>query len=109
MMDFFDRLDNGRYANFKVQYLNGLQIKTITDPTDLNTVFNLANNWLKPKALPGSGYASTYATKVDKVEKKSTLKGETKNNEDKQQGKLKTEGKVEGERKPRTKKIECFI
>jgi hypothetical protein len=72
-------------------------------------VFNLANNWLKPKALPGSGYASTYATKVDKVEKKSTLKGETKNNEDKQQGKLKTEGKVEGERKPRTKKIECFI
>jgi hypothetical protein len=108
-MDFFDRLDNGRYANFKVQYLNGLQIKTITDPTDLNTVFNLANNWLKPKALPGGGYASTYATKVDKVEKKSAPKGETKNDEDKQQRKLKTERRVEGERKPRTKKLECFI
>jgi hypothetical protein len=71
-MDFFDGLDNGRYANFKVQYLNSLQIKTITAPTDLNTVFNLANNWLKLKALPGGGYANTYATKVDKVDKKST-------------------------------------
>jgi len=30
----------------------------------------LANNWLKPKSLPGGGYASTYATRVDKVEKK---------------------------------------
>jgi len=108
-MDFFDRLDNGRYANFKVQYLNGLQIKTITDPTDLNTVFNLANNWLKPKALPGGGYASTYAMKVDKVEKKSAPKGETKNDGDKQQGKLKTEGRIKGEQKPRTKKLECFI
>jgi hypothetical protein len=108
-MDFFDGLDNGRYADFKVQYLNGLQIKTITAPTDLNTVFNLANNWLKPKALPGGGYASTYATKVEKVEKKSTPKGETKNDAGKQQETVKTEGKVERERKPRTKKIECFI
>jgi hypothetical protein len=77
-MDFFDRLDNGRYADFKVQYLNSLQIKTITAPRDLNTVFNLANNWLEPKALPGGGYASTYATKVDKVEKKTNLKRENK-------------------------------
>jgi hypothetical protein len=81
----------------------------ITAPTDLNTMFNLANNWLKPKALPGGGCARTYATKVDKLEKKSAPKEETKNGEDKQQGKLKTEGKVEGERKPRTKKLECFI
>ena len=72
-------------------------------------MFNLANNWLKLKALPGGGYASTYATKVDKVKKKSTPKGETKNDGDKQQGKLKMEGKVESERKPRAKKIECFI
>jgi len=108
-MDLFDGLDNGRYADFKVQYLNGLQIKTITAPTDLNTVFNLANNWLKPKALPGGGYASTYATKVDKVKKKPTPKEETKNDGDKQQGKLKTDGKIESEQKTRTKKIECFI
>jgi len=45
-MDFFDGLDNGRYPEFKVQYLNGLQIKTIMAPADLNMIFNLANNWL---------------------------------------------------------------
>jgi hypothetical protein len=39
-------------------------------PTELNTIFDLANNWLKPKALTGGGYASTYATKADFVEKK---------------------------------------
>jgi hypothetical protein len=33
----------------------------------------LANNWLKPKALVGGGYASTYAAKVDHVEKKKEL------------------------------------
>jgi hypothetical protein len=74
-MDFFDGLDHGRYANFKVRYLNSLQIKTITAPKDLNTIFNLADNWQKPKALPGGGYASTYAMKVDKVEKEIYPKG----------------------------------
>ena len=68
-MDFFHGLDNGRYADFKVQYLNGLQVKSIKAPKDLNEIFTLANNWLKPKSLPGGGYASTYATRVDKVEK----------------------------------------
>jgi hypothetical protein len=69
-MDFFHGLDNGRYADFKVQYLNGLKVKSIKAPKDLNEIFTLANNWLKPKLLPGGGYASTYATRVDKVEKK---------------------------------------
>jgi hypothetical protein len=49
-MDFFHGLDNGRYAEFKVQYLNGLQVSSIAAPRDLNTIFTLANNWLKPKA-----------------------------------------------------------
>jgi hypothetical protein len=69
-MDFFHGLDNGRYADFKVQYLNGLQFKSSKVPKDLDKIFTLANNWLKPKSLPGGGYASTYATRVDKVEKK---------------------------------------
>jgi hypothetical protein len=69
-MDFFHGLDNGRYTNFKVQYLKGLQVKSITVTKDLNKIFMLANNWLKPKSLPGGGYASIYATRVDKVEKK---------------------------------------
>jgi hypothetical protein len=78
-MDFFHGLDNGRYAEFKVQYLNGLQAGSIVAPKDLNTMFTLANNWLKPKALAGGGYASTYATRVDNVEKKQEGKKDTKN------------------------------
>jgi hypothetical protein len=44
-MDFFHGLDNGRYADFKVQYLNSLQVTSIVAPTELNTIFDLANNW----------------------------------------------------------------
>ncbi len=49
-MDFFHSLDNGRYAKFKVQYLNGLQVKSINVPKNLNKIFTLANNWLKAQA-----------------------------------------------------------
>jgi hypothetical protein len=61
-------------VDFKVQYLNGLQVKSITAPKELNTIFDLANNWLKPKALAGRGYASTYAAKADFVEKKKAVR-----------------------------------
>jgi hypothetical protein len=106
-MDFFHGLDNGRYADFKVQYLNGLQVKSIAAPTELNTIFDLANNWLKPRALTGGGYASTYATKVDFVEKK---KGGEKNANKKEQGSgMKQGADPEGEKKKRAKKLECFM
>jgi hypothetical protein len=42
-------------------------VKSIIVPSELNTIFDLANNWLKPKSLAGGGYASTYATKVDLI------------------------------------------
>jgi hypothetical protein len=43
----------------------------ITDPPkDLNAMFTLANNWLKPKVLTGRGHGSTYATMLDTVDKK---------------------------------------
>jgi hypothetical protein len=69
-MDFSHGLNNDRYAEIKVQYLNRLQIKNITAPMELTTIFNLAYNCLKPKVLVGVDYASTYATKVDHVGKK---------------------------------------
>ncbi len=62
-------------------------------PKDLNTIFTLANNWLKPKALAGSGYASTYATRVDHVEKKQEGgKKDMKSNEKAGNAKEKTQG-----------------
>jgi hypothetical protein len=111
-MDFFHGLDNGRYAEFKVQYLNGLQVGSIAAPKDLNTIFTLANNWLKPKALAGGGYASTYATRVDHVEKKQEGKKDAKSEKtgkDKKQGDVNQPDGKDGKPKAKGKKLECFI
>jgi hypothetical protein len=59
-------------------------------PTELNTIFNVANKWLKPKALVGGGYVSTYAMKADHIENrkeeskkgKNTCKGKEQINEE---------------------------
>jgi hypothetical protein len=66
-MDFFRGLDNARYSTFKTDYINGLTSKAIDPPKDLNEIYLLANQWLKPKAA-GSGYASTFATTLDHPE-----------------------------------------
>jgi hypothetical protein len=87
---FFHSLDNGRYADFKVQYLNGFQVKSIKAPNELITISDMASNCLKPKALAGKGYASTYATKVDYVEKKRAdekTNVKTNKSQNKEQGK----------------------
>jgi len=42
-MDFFDRLDNARYADFKKSFLNGMIIGSVTQPATLNEMYLLAN------------------------------------------------------------------
>jgi hypothetical protein len=49
VMDFFSKLDNARYAEFKMNYINGLQLKLCKPPVYLNEIFTLANTFLKPK------------------------------------------------------------
>jgi hypothetical protein len=53
---------------FKTEFLNGLTSGSIKKPKDLNTIFIMANQWLKPKATT-SGFASTFSTTLDYVEK----------------------------------------
>jgi hypothetical protein len=77
------------------QHLNGLQVKSIKALTELSAVFNLANNWIKPKALAGGGYVSTHAMKVNCIEKeKAEEKGNDKTNksQSKEQGKQAVSG-----------------
>ena len=51
-MDFFNGLDNGRYASFKAEIVNGLTAGSIQQPADLNAMYLLANQCLKrPKAI----------------------------------------------------------
>jgi hypothetical protein len=66
-MDFFHGLDNARYSTFKTDYINGLTSKAINPLRDLNEIYLLANQWLKPKAA-GSGYASTFDMTLDHPE-----------------------------------------
>jgi hypothetical protein len=87
-------------------------VKSIPVPTDLNTVFNLVNNWLKPRALARGRYASTYTTKVDHVEKKKEDKnGEKgKNHQAKHAASGQPKGGAQdGEKKQLSKRLECFI
>jgi hypothetical protein len=64
-MDFFDGLDNGRYAEFKKSILNGMTTGSVTQPATLNEMYLLANQWLKTIGSTQSGLASTFVTKLD--------------------------------------------
>ncbi len=78
-MDFFSKLDNGRYAEFKTTYLNYLQIKGCSPPKDLNKIYLLASTHVKPKAAVVRGIGSTFATTTDWVDKKlGEVKGRCK-------------------------------
>jgi hypothetical protein len=70
-MDFFSKLDNGQYEEFKTTIINCLQMKSVQPPKDLNEIFTLANTYLKPKVVTGTGrMGSTFATTADNIEKK---------------------------------------
>jgi hypothetical protein len=69
-MDFFRGLDNARYAMFKTDYINGLTSKAIDPPKDLNEIYLLANQWLKPKVTTSS-FASTFLTTLDRVDEEN--------------------------------------
>ena len=46
-MDFFRGLHNARYGSFKTEILNKLTSKAVEQPENLNTMYLLANQWLK--------------------------------------------------------------
>ncbi len=64
-MDFFDGLDNGRYAEFKKSILNGMTAGSVMQPATLNEMYLLVNQWLKTTGVAQSGLASTFVTKLD--------------------------------------------
>jgi hypothetical protein len=53
-MDFFNGLDNVRYAAFKTETLNLLTSGAISQHENMNVMYLLANQWVKPKTFaPG--------------------------------------------------------
>ena len=115
-MDFFSKLDNGRYAEFKTTYLNYLQMKGCNPPKDHNEMYTLASMHLKPKKALGSRIGSTFGTMVDQIvmkagEEKGRQKRGGKNNSGGQQmqdgNHSDKTNNGEGEQ-PSKEKVKCF-
>ena len=69
-MDFFRALDNARYGTFKTDLMNNLTSKAVEAPENLNAMYVIASQWLKPNTKPHQhGFATTFATALDLQEK----------------------------------------
>mmetsp|Transcript_22454 Transcript_22454/g.32166 ORF Transcript_22454/g.32166 Transcript_22454/m.32166 type:complete len:142 (+) Transcript_22454:456-881(+) len=72
--DFFDGLDQSRYAQFKTDVQNGMTAGSIDVDKALasvNKVYEVAANWIKTQTVQRQGAATTYVTThLDKVERK---------------------------------------
>ncbi len=66
-MDFFDGLNNGRYVSFKADIHNAMTSKTMANPpVDVNTVYDMASNWVKTQSVQRHGTSTKFVTTVDK-------------------------------------------
>jgi hypothetical protein len=66
-MDFFDGLDNGRYAQFKANIHNAMTSGTMMDPPkDVNVIYEMAANWVKTQSVQRHGASTTFVTTFDK-------------------------------------------
>jgi hypothetical protein len=109
-MDFFDGLDNARYADFKKSILDGMTAGSVTQPATLNEMYLLANQWLKMTGTMQSGLASMFVTKLDMPDITQTP-GKGRGHRGGIKSDKKTENKLQDE-KPKTKhdmlKVKCF-
>jgi hypothetical protein len=110
VMDFFSKLDNEQYAEFKTTYINNLQMKACNPLVDLNKIFTLANTYLNLKIAAGNGLGSTFATAADHVDKEEKERQKQRCNnqsEDVGSGGKLQENEKEG-READKKPVECF-
>ncbi len=75
-MDFFRGLDNGRYASFKAEIINGLTAGAFQQPKDLNSMYLKANQWLKTSRSHPTGLATTFTTTLDRQDGKQEGRNE---------------------------------
>jgi hypothetical protein len=101
-MDFFDGLDNGRYADFKKSILNGMTAGSVMQPATLNEMYLLANQWLKTTGVTQSGLASTFATKLDMPNQNARMGKQQSKNKDERDSDTKTKLKRD------MSKVKCF-
>ncbi len=61
-MDFFHRLDQGRYAMFIMSMLNGWAMKAFDPPETTSDIYRITGAWVKPTAKIERGTAATFMT-----------------------------------------------
>ncbi len=110
-VDFFRGLDDEKYAGFKTEILIGLTSKAIKQPENLNAMYLLANQWVKPVTRgSAAGFASTFTTTLDRTERprgnqlRGKRRGYGKIKDDEQQG----VGGSPKENNDRRAQVECF-
>jgi hypothetical protein len=75
-MDFFNGLDNARCATIKTNIYNGTMEGSIKPPPMVNKVYEMAMGYLKTNAIQQGCLGTTFATKLDNVERKHGKKKE---------------------------------
>jgi hypothetical protein len=61
-LDFYHRLDQGRYATFKTSMLNGWARKAFDPPDTPNDIYRIAGSWVKPATKMEGGPGATFVT-----------------------------------------------
>jgi hypothetical protein len=106
-MDFFYGLDNGRYATFKATIINGITAGSIAQPENLNEMYLLAAQWLKTTGPSPAGLASTFALKIDLLDKPKPGRQRREKEKEKEQDKVK-ESDQDVKPKRDLAKVKCF-
>ena len=101
-MDFFNGLDNGRYSSFKAEIINGLTAGSMKQPADLNEMYLLANQWLRPPRVTHLGWKPpSIPRSILKTRKKARSRSKTASRRLKVARKTREVGKDASE-------VECF-
>jgi hypothetical protein len=75
-LDFFHRLDQGRYATFKISRLNGWATKAYDPPKTPNAIQQISGVWVRPtsKQEGGAGAAFVMIEEEARINKKKNDK-----------------------------------
>ena len=115
-MDFFNGLDNNRYATFKTDLTNQMTLNPASQPANLNAMYLLANQWLTTKTTVNrTGAATTFTTTCEQqASRKSNRNGkyrgkkqQQQQKDPKQQEKQDNEEKAEKQEKDLSN-VDCF-
>jgi hypothetical protein len=101
-LDFFDGLDNGRYAQFKADIYNGMAAECIDAPADVNTVYKLAHQWIETQTIQKGSSAATFVTSIDTIQDTPTK------SQKEQKVHVTRDGGLDDKKPEKAKQVKCY-